>query len=105
MNILEALIAECEPFTVDTKLLMKSLVDIELIPTDIYAANDNVKVSECAAKVLSQFLVLNSESEGGFSQSFNQTHLKDRIEILCSQAGVDASKYIQKPTINTGEVW
>jgi hypothetical protein len=105
MNILEALMAECEPYTIETRLLKKALIDYGLDENGEYSASLSKNLAAVAAKVLSQFLVLGSESESGFSQNFDTDKLKKRIEILCIQADVDASMYISTPTINTVNVW
>lgn len=105
MNVLEALISECEPYTVPEKVLLKSLVDVGLDQSEVYSLNNSKKVYEAAAGSLSRYTVLASESEGGFSQGFDVSRLKERIVVMCEKAGIDASTFIQTPTIGTINVW
>lgn len=105
MTILEALMSECMPYTISANVYTKALVDVGLDGDDEYTASMSGKIFESAAKSLSNFLVLTSESEGGFSQGFDADKLKERIKSLSKQAGIDPSTYTLNPTINTQTIW
>lgn len=105
MKVLEALIAECEPFSPDSRLLKKSLIDVGLSEDSDYTVAINNKIREAAVLVLSKLVVLTSESESGFGQSFDGEMLKNRVNVLCAQIGIDASKYLNLPTISSEKYW
>lgn len=97
---LEALIAECEPYTVAYNVAGKALADVGLVPESEY---DSVAlIAKAAVLVLSRFLALSSESEGGFSQGFNREGLKERIKTLCKTAGINPSGFVQSITVQDG---
>ena len=100
MTNLEALIAECEPFTVSNRVAEKSLADTGLLSNDTYTSK--IGIAKATVLALSRFLSLKSESEGSFSQSFDIEGLKARIKSLCSTAGIDASNFISQKTISDG---
>lgn len=100
MNNLEALIAECEPFTVSNRVAEKALADTGLVPNAEYTSNSGI--AKATVLALSRFLSLKSESEGAFSQSFDIEGLKERIKSLCITAGIDASNFMKQNSISDG---
>jgi hypothetical protein len=104
MTNLEALLAECEPYTVSTKQTEKVLLDLELQPEEEYSSEK--AIAKAAVYIISRFLSLNSESEGGFSQNYDTEGLKTRIRALCQTAGIDASRYVSQSAISDGsKLW
>ncbi|MDP3453013.1 MAG: hypothetical protein Q8R90_08670 [Bacteroidales bacterium] len=104
MNNLEALMAECEPFTISKRTIEKALTDNGLVPDSEYSSKS--AIAKTAVEVLSRFLSLRSESEGSFSQGFDKEGLKARIKALAEIAGIDASSYISQVTISDGsKLW
>lgn len=100
MNNLEALMAECEPFTISSRVATKALVDAGLAAEEDYS--NKAGIAKAAVLALSRFLSLKSESEGAFSQSFDIDGLKYRIRSLCATAGLDASNYLTQVTVSDG---
>ncbi len=104
MTNLEALLAECEPYTVSSKQAEKVLLDIDVQPDEDYTSEKSI--AKAAVLIISRFLSLNSESEGGFSQNYDTEGLKVRIRTLCQTAGLDASRYVSQSTISDGsKLW
>ena len=109
ITILEALMAEIEPYTAAQVVCKKALIDAGL--SDF--ANDTPYTPDCkkavtvaAIKVLKKFLPLSSDSVGKSSQSYNLEGLKRRIRELCADAGLDADEILEIPTITDGsQLW
>lgn len=100
MNNLEALMAECEPFTISNRVARKALADAGLSAEVDYTSSRSI--AKAAVLALSRFLALKSEGEGAFSQSFDIDGLKARITSLCATAGLDASNYLTQIRISDG---
>ncbi len=100
MTNLEALRAECEPYTVAQNIAEKALADAGLVPGDDYSSVS--LIAKSAVNVLSRFLSLSNESEGGFTQGYNREGLKERLKTLCKTAGLDPSGFVQSITIQDG---
>lgn len=100
MNNLEALMAECEPFTISSRVANKALVDTGLSAIEDYS--NKVEIAKAAVVALSRFLTLKSEGEGAFSQSFDSDGLKARIKNLCAIGGLNASEYLNQVTVSDG---
>ena len=104
MTNLEALIAECEPFTISKRVAEKALADNLISPDSEYSSK--TKIAKAAVEVLSRYLSLRSEGEGSFSQGFDKEGLKARIKALAEIAGIDASSYISQVTVFDGsKLW
>lgn len=100
MTNLEALLAECEPFTISNRVAQKALADAGLLAEEGYS--NKASVAKASVFALSRFLALRSEGEGAFSQSFDLEGLKSRIRRLCELSGLDASSFIVQTTIKDG---
>lgn len=100
MTNLEALMAECEPYTVTQKVAEKAINDNSLNPEDEYF--DKKAIAKTAIDVLSRFLSLTSEREGAFGQGFDKEGLIMRIKALCQVAGIDASGVVKVSSISDG---
>ncbi len=106
MTILEALYAEVDPFSPSRNLAIRALEKVELTYTDTADSDDDTLIATAAVDVLSRMLVVTSESEGGFSQSYDKAAIRSRIQQLCSQYGIDASAYVTGPAIyNSSTRW
>ncbi|GAY30761.1 hypothetical protein D1647_15630 [Alistipes sp. Z76] len=108
ITVLEALMAELEPYTAAQVVCKKALIDAGLSEV----ANDTPYTSDCkkivataAIKVLKKFLVLSSESLGKSSQSYDTKELRKRIKELCADAGLDADEILEIPTITDGSMY
>ena len=102
ITVLEALMAELEPYTAAQVVCKKALIDAGLSEV----ANDTPYTSDCkkivttaAIKVLKKFLVLSSES------SYDTKELRKRIKELCADAGLDADEILEIPTITDGSMY
>jgi len=104
MTNLEALLAECEPYTVSSKQAEKALVDAGLTPEEDYSSK--ASIAKAAVQIIAGFLSLSSESEGGFSQNYDTETLKIKIRTLCITAGLDASRFVSQSMISDGsKLW
>lgn len=108
ITILEALMAELEPYTAAQVVCKKALIDAGL--TDFtndtpYTPDCKKAVATAAIKVLKKFLVLSSDSVGKSSQSFDTKELRKRIKDLCAEAGLDADEILEIPTITDGSMY
>lgn len=99
MTNLEALIAEVEPYTVSPLAYSKRLSDSEIDGQSTYTSANKKEIAKCAISILVALLPLSSDSAGHSSQSYNKDGLISRIKDLCSENGLDASKYIEVPTV------
>lgn len=105
ITVLEALLAELEPYTPSQTMCKKALIDAGMMgfAADTPYTNDCKKtVAAAAAKMLKNFLVLSSEGIGKSSQSYNIEGLKKRIRELCNEAGIDADELLEIPSITDG---
>lgn len=105
ITVLEALMAELEPYTAAQVVCKKALIDAGLADF----ANDTPYTPDCkkvvtlaAINVLKKFLPLSSDSVGKSSQSFNLEGLKKRIRGLCAEAGIDADDVLEMSSITDG---
>lgn len=100
----DALLAELEPYTPSPNTMNKALVDANVtdLESDYNPETDKKGVAVAAIKVLKKLVVLSSDSLGKSSQSYNVAELKRRIKDLCSENGLDASQFVNVPTITDG---
>lgn len=100
MTNLEALMAECEPYSISVRVAEKSLADCQLVKDGDYTSK--TAIAKAAVIALSRFLTLRSENEGAFSQTFDTAGLQNRICSLCLIAGLNASDYIPRKSVIDG---
>lgn len=106
ITILEALMAEIEPYTAAQVVCKKALMDAGCESIDTTYSTDCKKtVAKAAINILKKMLVLSSDSQGKSSQSFNIEGLKKRIKALCADAGLDADEILEIPTITDGSMY
>lgn len=103
LTILEALMAEIEPYTAAHVVCKKALIDAGATDIDApYGEDCKRTVLIAAITILKKFLVLNSDSVGKSSQSFNIEGLKKRLKDLCKEADMDADDVLEIPSITDG---
>lgn len=105
ITVLEALLAELEPYTPSQVMCKKALIDAGMMgfaADTTYTEDCKKTVTVAAVKVLKKFLVLSSEGLGKSSQSYNIEGLKKRIRELCNEAGLDADELLEIPSITDG---
>jgi len=90
MTNFEAIKAAINPYTADKLLIEKEIIDEgTLSADDDYSSGNKKTVASIAINILKSFLALASDSEGGFSQSYNKEGLAALIGSLASSAGLD----------------
>lgn len=105
ITVLEALLAELEPYTPSQVMCKKALIDagvMDLASDTPYTEDSKKAVTIAAITVLKKFLVLSSEGIGKSSQSYNIEGLKKRIRELCNEADIDADELLEIPSITDG---
>ncbi|MBQ0161081.1 MAG: hypothetical protein KBT28_10755 [Bacteroidales bacterium] len=99
MTILEAIMAECEPYTASVITYEKALADGELSGADTYYSDMKGAVARCAISVLTKMLPLTSDSTGSSSQGYNREGLVARISAICRENGFEESDFCPVPTV------
>lgn len=102
-TLYQAVLGELDPYSPSSLTIKKALMDEGVDPSSGYVpANHKVVVIRAAINVLKKLIVLSSDSMGKSSQGYNEKELKNRIKSLCNESGLDASDYIDVPTIEGG---
>ena len=99
MTILEALYAEVDPYTPNRNTAIRALDKVGLTYTADATSDDDTLIATATVDILQKMLVLGSESEGGFSQSYTDG-VKARIRQICDQYGLDVTDYITFPSVD-----
>lgn len=101
MTILQAISANLYPYDVDRALLTKACIDCELSEESVYTAAVQKSVVLATIEVLQKLIVLSSESDGGFSLSYDTDKLKERIHVIAKKNGLHdiAEEYNPKSVI------
>ena len=100
----DALIGELEPYTPSPLALKKALADANVgdLDAEYDAETDRKPIAIAAIKVLKKMVVLTSDSMGKSSQGYSVDELKKRIKAICSENGLDASEFVEVPSITDG---
>lgn len=100
----EALIGELEPYTPSRITLQKALADAQVsdLENEYNPETDKKGIAVAAIKILKKMIVLTSDSLGKSSQGYSVDMLKKRIKELCSENGLEASEFVEIPTITDG---
>ena len=100
----EALIGELEPYTPSRITLQKALADAQVsdLENEYNPETDKKGIAVAAIKILKKMIVLTSDSLGKSSQGYSVDMLKKRIKDLCSENGLEASEFVEIPTITDG---
>ena len=105
MTNIDALTAELHPFTVDGIVIEKSLLDNGLTGMDTYSAILTGVIATCAVKILTDLLSLASESEGGFSQSYDKNGLEQKINSIVKNNGLNSGLFVGATVQNKSDMW
>lgn len=106
ITLLEALMAEIEPYTAASVVCAKALNDAGCEDVNApYTTDCKRAVTIAAVKVLKKFVVLSSESVGKTSQTYNVEQLKRRIRELCNEANLNADEFLGVPSISDGSMY
>lgn len=100
----EALLGELEPYNPKSVTIKKALADAGV--TDVEASydaqTDKRNIAVAAVKVLSKMLALSSESIGKSSSGYSVEGLRQRINALCKENGLDVSDFVEISSITDG---
>lgn len=88
MTNFEAISASLYPYDVDPLLKEKICEDEGLNAQSTYSAADKVSVAKATIAILRNLIVLDSESNGGYSLSYDTDKLKERIFNLAKENGL-----------------
>lgn len=100
----DALIGELEPYTPSRLALQKALADAQVsdLDNEYNPETDKKGIALAAITVLKRMIVLTSDSLGKSSQGYSVDMLKKRIKALCCENGLDASEFVEIPSITDG---
>lgn len=100
----QALTAEIEPYAPSKLSMIKALSDVGVsdAETTYDPTTDKRIIALAAVKVLSQMVVLSSDSLGKSSQGFNVDMLRKRIKAICNENGLDLENFDEVPSITDG---
>lgn len=100
----QALTAEIEPYAPSKLSMIKALSDVGVSDAEkaYDPTTDKRIVALAAVKVLSQMVVLSSDSLGKSSQGFNVDMLRKRIKAICNENGLDLENFDEVPSITDG---
>lgn len=102
-TLYQAVLGEIDPYSPSSLTIKKALKDEGLNATDEYVTADHkIKIVKVAINVLKKLIVLSSDSMGKSSQGYKEKELKNRIKVLCNEAGLDSSDYVDVPSISDG---
>lgn len=88
MTKLEAISASLYPYDVDPYLKEKASIDEGIDAQADYTETDKISVAKATIAILLNLIVLTSESNGGYSLSYNTDGLKERIFNLAKENGL-----------------
>lgn len=101
MTNYEAIIGNLYPYDVDENLIQKACIDNNVSPEDSYAVEDRELIARVSIDILYNLISLSSESDSGFSLSYNVDKLKERICYLAKRNGLAdiAEEFESKPKV------
>lgn len=89
MTLYEAVKSELLQYTASRSTIDKALADVGLESSEVYKPADHKEtVAKVVLGILRRFLSLQSESEGGFSQSYSIDGLKRYIAFYAKDNGL-----------------
>ena len=88
MTNFEAISASLYPYDVDPSLKEKACIDEGIDAQADYKVTDKISVVKDTIAILRNLIVLASESNGGYSLSYNTDGLKERIFNLAKENGL-----------------
>lgn len=108
MTNLEAISALLYPYDVEPNLLLKTCIDGGIATDGEYSVEMRETIGKAAITILQQLIVLSSESDSGYSLSYNVDKLEKRIYALAKEYGFEeiAEEYSTKSKlIDCTERW
>lgn len=97
----EAIIGNLYPYDVDDNLIHKACIDNDILPSDEYSKDMAEAVAKVSIDILSHLISLSSESDSGYSLSYNVDALKERILSIAKRYGIDdvAKEFDKQPKV------
>lgn len=101
MLIHDAIIGNLYPYDVDENLILKACIDNDVLPDEEYHSGAKVSIAKVSIDILSNLISLSSESDSGYSLSYNVDKLKERILSIAKSNGLAdiANEYDNKPKV------
>lgn len=101
MLIHDAIIGNLYPYDVDDNLILKACIDRDVNPWDEYSSELKPVVASICIEILVNLVSLSSESDSGYSLSYNVDKLKERICFIAKSNGFAdiADEYDVKPKV------
>lgn len=101
MLIHDAIIGNLYPYDVDDNLILKACIDHDVAPEDEYSYEAKSVVARVSIEILVNLISLSSESDSGYSLSYNVDKLKERICFIAKSNGFAdvADEYDIKPKV------
>ncbi len=89
MTNYEAISSSLYPYNVDDFLIEKACIDEDIASGDLYSKDCKKIVAKVTISILRKLVVLSSESNGGYSLSYDTDDLKERIFDIAMENGMD----------------
>lgn len=111
MTNLEAIRAELYPYDVDHSVIVKACIDNEVDENDTYCVDYKVDVIKAAIHILRMLSTINSESDSGYSISYNKGEVLKHAKRLASENGLKDivaeidEEISSKPKVFIGYEW
>lgn len=97
MTYFDAIQNDLFPFPVEDSVITRRCSKHQ-VDGDEAVANETL-VSIMVVEILTQLLSLSSVSEAGISKSFDKDGIKLQIKRLCTENGLDCSKYVLESSV------
>lgn len=101
MRNYEAIIGGLYPYDVDESLIHKACIDNGVSEDDEYTLDAKVSIAKVCIDILINLISLSSESDSGFSLSYNVDKLKELICFIARSNGLQdiAKQYDASPVV------
>lgn len=95
------------PYDVEPMLVQKHCIDLDVAGDDAYDTTQKGVIAQVTIAVLRNLLVLNSESDSGYSLSYSVEGLKKRIATIAKDNGLTdiAEEFSDAPTVEFLDLW
>lgn len=88
MTIYDAISAAIYPYNVDDALIEKVCIDSDMSKDSEYSKADKLSVAKATIAILRNLITLSSESDAGYSLSYDVNKLKERIFAIATDNGL-----------------
>lgn len=107
MTISEAVTALLYPYEVDINLVHLACIDNEMVPEELYDVDMKGSVAKATIAILRNLITLQSESNGGYSLSYNIDGVRERISQIARDNGLKdvAEEYSKSRIIDRTDSW